>query len=303
MYFSLLTPDLCAHWDTREMRFTPGVTSEAAASPDDIESLWLTYYRSTFNPARIKINAMVKEMPRRHWPTLPETALIPDLLAEAPERLELMAKYSKARADSAAPFVPESRDLPVLAEAATTCTGCPLHEPATQVVFGRGPRDAELMFVGEQPGDQEDLAGEPFIGPAGQLLNEILEDVAIDRDRVYVTNAVKHFKFEMRGKRRIHKKPGIREANACVPWLEAEVEAVQPKVIVALGATAARVLFGNTFKITQQRGEVMETRWAKSSLATYHPSALLRVPDPQAAAAMREAMIEDLKAAAELIAA
>ncbi len=301
--FSLLTPDCCAHWDptVREMTFTPGVGPDAAADPDDVEALWLTYYRSTFNPARIKLDAMVKEMPRRHWPTLPETALIPQLLAEAPARLAQMEQYAMAPKDSAAPFVPDSRDLAVLAEAATHCKGCPLYEPATQVVFGEGPADAGLMLVGEQPGDNEDRQGRAFIGPAGQKLNDLLHEAGIDRDTVYVTNAVKHFKFELRGKFRLHKKPGVREVNACNPWLEAEVAAVKPRVIVALGATAARALYGSTFKITQQRGEVFSTRWASHCLATYHPSALLRAPDPDAAAAMEDACRRDLSTAVELL--
>ena len=301
--FSLLTPDCCAHWDptAREMTFTPGVGPDAAADPDDVEALWLTYYRSTFNPARIKLDAMVKEMPRRHWPTLPETALIPQLLAEAPARLAQMEQYAMAPKDSAAPFVPDSRDLDVLAEAATHCKGCPLYEPATQVVFGEGPATAGLMLVGEQPGDNEDRQGRAFIGPAGQKLNDLLHEAGIDRDTVYVTNAVKHFKFELRGKFRLHKKPGVREVNACNPWLEAEVAAVKPRVIVALGATAARALYGSTFKITQQRGEVFSTRWANRCLATYHPSALLRAPDPDAAAAMEDACRRDLATAVQLL--
>ena len=301
--FSLLTPDLSAHWDpvTKKMSFTEGVSADAAAAPDDVEALWLAYYRSTFNPARIKLDAMVKEMPRRHWPTLPETALIPQLLAEAPARLEQMEQYAMAPKDSAAPFVPDSTDLDVLAEAATHCKGCPLYEPATQVVFGAGTAAARLMLVGEQPGDNEDREGQPFIGPAGQKLDDLLQRAGIDRDTVYVTNAVKHFKFELRGKFRLHKKPGVREVNACVPWLEAEVAAVKPKVVVALGATAARALFGATFKITKQRGEVMSTRWAPNCLATYHPSALLRAPDPDVAAAMEEALYSDLVTAARLL--
>ena len=301
--FSLLTPDLSAHWDpvTKKMSFTPGVSADAAAAPDDVEALWLAYYRSTFNPARIKLDAMVKEMPRRHWPTLPETALIPQLLAEAPARLELMEQYAMAPKDSAAPFVPDSTDLDVLAEAATHCKGCPLYEPATQVVFGAGTAAARLMLVGEQPGDNEDREGQPFIGPAGQKLDDLLQRAGIDRETVYVTNAVKHFKFELRGKFRLHKKPGVREVNACVPWLEAEVAAVKPRVVVALGATAARALFGATFKITKQRGEVMSTRWAPNCLATYHPSALLRAPDPDMAAAMEEALYSDLAMAARLL--
>ena len=314
MAFSLLTPDACAHWDpaTQSMSFTDGVDASAAADPDDVEALWLTYYAHIFNPARIKLNAMVNEMPRRHWPTMPETKLIPDLLADAPRRLKEMEKYNAKNADSGAAFFPEGNGpftLPQLADAARDCRGCELCGPATQTVFGRGPADARLVLVGEQPGDQEDRAGEPFIGPAGQKLNAILAQAGIDRDACYLTNTVKHFRFEPqtaddatsvpgRGKRRLHAKPLARHVNACRPWLEAELDAIRPPVIVALGATAARALFGSTFKITQQRGVWTRTRWSERCLATFHPSAVLRA-DPARAAEMERQMVADLAKAGE----
>lgn len=197
---------------------------------------------------------------------------------------------------SAAPFVPAKMQLPVLRAAAGKCRGCDLYCNATQVVFGEGPGTASVMFVGEQPGDQEDLAGKPFVGPSGKLLDQALEEVGIDRKEVYVTNAVKHFKFETRGKRRIHSKPNAREMSACRPWLEAEIATVRPKLIVCLGATAAQSLMGKEFRITNDRGKVFaETQWAPGLVATNHPSAILRAPDPQAREDSYKHFVKDLK--------
>jgi uracil-DNA glycosylase len=189
---------------------------------------------------------------------------------------------------TAEPFLPKKLTLPTLREASKTCQGCDLYKFATQTVFGEGPADARVMFVGEQPGDQEDRAGKPFVGPSGAMLDQVLDKVGIDRGEVYVTNAVKHFKFEQRGKRRIHAKPSARQIAACKPWLKAEVEVIRPDVIVALGATAAQSMLGNQFKVTQQRGQPLrDTTWAPCVIATVHPSSLLRAPDE---AARREAM-------------
>jgi uracil-DNA glycosylase family protein len=174
----------------------------------------------------------------------------------------------------------ERSDLDALREAAAGCTACPLHLLGTQTVFGEGPATARLMLVGEQPGDQEDRAGKPFVGPAGKLLDEALEAAGIDRSRVYVTNAVKHFKWVQRGKRRIHSKPGAREIQACHPWLDAEITALKPEVIVCLGATAAQALLGRDFRVSRQRGEFIASPLAPHVMATVHPSSLLRAPDP-----------------------
>ena len=164
------------------------------------------------------------------------------------------------------------------------CRGCDLYKNATQAVFGEGPRAGKvtIMFVGEQPGDQEDRQGKPFVGPAGRMLSEALEKAGIDRNEVYVTNAVKHFKFTMRGKRRLHSKPSAREVKACKPWLEAEIEVLKPQMLIALGATAAQSLFGPTFRVTKQRGKPFGSAWAEWCMATVHPSSLLRAPDEQA---------------------
>jgi DNA polymerase len=185
---------------------------------------------------------------------------------------------------SARDFFPDRISLPQLRSAADHCRGCELYCNATQTVFGEGARDAFVMFVGEQPGDQEDLAGKPFVGPSGHMLDEVMDEVGIDRKHdVYVTNAVKHFKFEPRGKRRIHSKPSAREIAACRPWLEAEIQVVKPSIIVTLGATASQSLLGRTFSVMKHRGEVISDQpWAPWMLATYHPSALLRMPDERA---------------------
>jgi DNA polymerase len=198
-------------------------------------------------------------------------------------------------------FLPARITLPSLQRAARECQGCPLFRDATQTVFGEGPANASMMLVGEAPGDAEDLRGKPFVGPAGRLLDEVLESAGIDRDRVYLTNAVKHFKFELRGKRRIHKKPGAREVRACLPWLEKEIDVLKPAVVVCLGATAAQALLGADFRITKHRGKVIPSSLTARVLATIHPSAILRQPTAEARDAEKLHLIADLKVAAGLL--
>lgn len=202
---------------------------------------------------------------------------------------------------TAAEYLPPGRSLSVLEKAATHCKGCELFKRATQTVFGEGSETAEMFFVGEQPGDQEDRQGRPFVGPAGRLLDETLEAVGVDRGNIYITNAVKHFKWEPRGKRRLHKKPSVRELAACRPWLDAEIEAIQPRIIVCLGATAAQSLLGREFRITRQHGELLEFEARRHILATWHPSAVLRVPDSTARKTKREELIADLRMAATVL--
>ena len=200
---------------------------------------------------------------------------------------------------SAAEFLPRKLELPAMARAAHSCRGCPLYCNATQVVFGEGPAGARLMLIGEQPGDQEDLAGKPFVGPSGRVLDEALEQAGISRDQVYVTNAVKHFKWKPSGQRRLHAKPTSREIKACRPWLEAEIQAIHPPMIICLGATAAQSLLGNAFRLTQHRGEVLtNTSWSPWLLATVHPSSLLRIPDAAARQAARESFFADFRTSA-----
>ena len=209
--------------------------------------------------------------------------------------------------ESAGPFVPQDRTLPVLAEAVQKCKGCDLYKNATQAVFGdieNGVGAAKpkvtIMMIGEQPGDQEDKQGRPFVGPAGKLLDKALEEAEIDRGKVYVTNAVKHFKWEPRGKQRIHKKPSMKEINACRPWLDAELETVQPKLIVALGATAAQGLLGSSFRITQSHGRVQDAPGLPPIIATLHPSAILRAQTDEDRHAQMRILVEDLREAARI---
>ena len=192
-------------------------------------------------------------------------------------------------------LIPDKPTLRALKNAASSCKGCDLWENATQTVFGEGPSRARLMFIGEQPGNEEDLNGKPFVGPAGRLLSESLAQAGIDRSIVYVTNVVKHFKWEPRGKRRIHKKPNSTEIHACLPWLEAEISLIKPDVVVCLGATAAQALLGKNFRITKQRGEVFPTRFAEYTMATIHPSAILREPDAELRRQEKKRFIEELK--------
>jgi uracil-DNA glycosylase len=186
-----------------------------------------------------------------------------------------------------------------LREAARACTACHLYKRATQTVFGEGPKRAPIMLVGEQPGDYEDLAGKPFVGPAGQIMNCALEEAGIDRQEVYVTNAVKHFKWEPRGKRRIHQKPNAREIAACRPWLEAELRIVKPKLVVLLGATAAQTIFGSSFRVTRERGKVLPSKFAPKIVATVHPSSLLRQPDEASREREYRNFVADLRVASK----
>jgi len=202
--------------------------------------------------------------------------------------------------ETAAPLVPERPTLSKLREAAAVCTACPLHETGTQTVFGEGSAQAEVVFVGEQPGDQEDLQGKPFVGPAGKLLDKALEDAGIDRSKVYVTNVVKHFKWQARGKRRIHQKPNWSEIAACRPWLEAEREVIEPRVLVCLGATAAQALLGRDFRVSRQRGELVESDLAEKVIATVHPSSILRADDETREREYQE-LVKDLTTVAKLV--
>ena len=189
----------------------------------------------------------------------------------------------------------------MLKRAAKGCTACPLYRNATQVVFGEGPRHPLLVLVGEQPGDQEDLSGHPFVGPAGRILDQALEEVGIDRSAAYVTNAVKHFKWEARGKRRLHKKPGAREVAACRPWLEAELRILQPRIIVCLGATAVLSILGAGGRVLRDRGKVISSPYGAPALVTVHPSSLLRVPDAEARHRAYTDFVGDLRLAADLV--
>jgi len=289
MRWSILTPELSLHWDGHALSEGPGAARADAPQGDPLEAVWKTYYASIFNPARLKVGAMLKEMPRKYWKNMPETALVGELVAGAQAR---EAKMVEAGARGGMGGNVRAAWESVRAEA-MACTRCPLYRCGTQTVFGEGPLDARILFVGEQPGDQEDLAGRPFIGPAGQLLDRALEEAGVDRKAAYVTNAVKHFKFERRGKRRIHSKPDAGEIEACRWWLEQERLLIRPPLTVALGATAARSIFGKAVTIGAMRGRVHPLPDGGEAWVTVHPSFLLRVQDNKEAEYAR--FVDDLR--------
>ncbi|WP_336987661.1 UdgX family uracil-DNA binding protein [Altererythrobacter aquiaggeris] len=271
MKWSILTPRGCLHWDGEVMREGPPAQKSDAPGDDPAEELWLKYYASTFNPARLKVGAMVKEMPKRYWKNMPEAALIPELIAGAQSREAQMVTAGEQETD------PMPVTLEAVKQAVSGCGNCPISQLDNRPVMGEGPADADLMIVGEQPGDNEDLQGRPFVGPAGQLLDLHLEQAGIDRSAAYVTNAVKHFKYTMRGKRRIHQSPAAKEIDTCRWWLEAERAIVSPKIILALGASAARSMLGKTVSITRARGIPHELDDGSELWITAHPSYLLRL--------------------------
>jgi uracil-DNA glycosylase len=218
-----------------------------------------------------------------------------------PRKTSVRKNTASSEEQTAAPFVPDSTSITTLSKAVDGCRGCDLYKHATQAVFGGGSRSARVMFIGEQPGDQEDRQGEPFVGPAGALLDKALAEAGIPRTDVYVTNAVKHFKWEPRGKRRIHKKPRWSEIKACRPWLEAELRAIKPAVVVCLGSTAAQSVFGSAFKLMQQRGQALPSAVAEHTVATIHPSAVLRAPDSEGRREAFDMLVSDLRVVAKLM--
>jgi DNA polymerase len=315
MPWSILTPDVCAHWDGHAVSFTPGVAKSEAPTADRLEETWRSYYASIFNPARLKVQAMQKEMPRKYWRNLPEASLIKPLIEGAERTASAMIAKTASE-----PHKPQKRpeppqagdeaddmarkhadDIEALREEAADCRACPLYKDATQTVFGEGKQTARIMLVGEQPGDKEDLAGKPFVGPAGQMLDRALEEAGIDRRKVYVTNAVKHFKFVPRGKIRLHQKPNTSEIRACRPWYERELASIKPDLVVAMGATAAQSVLGKITPINKNRGRPIDLDDGTRALVTVHPSYLLRLPDAEARAREYRHFVQDLKIAAEVL--
>jgi uracil-DNA glycosylase len=290
--WTILTPEASAHWDGRALHMLPGAAKADAPESDPLEEIWKTYYASTFNPARLKVKAMQAEMPQKYWKNLPEAALIPDLIAGAEARMAAM--IGPDGTDGQADTIDALRAL------AATCRRCPLHGPATQTVFGEGPRDARLMIVGEQPGDQEDLQGRPFVGPAGAMLDKALKEAGIDRSRAYVTNAVKHFKFQLRGKRRIHESPNAAEIQACRWWLDQERTLLRPGLVLMLGASAGRALMGRVVAVGKERGKPLSLPDGAPAFLTVHPSYLLRIENAATARAEYSRFVEDLRAARSL---
>ena len=305
MNWTIMTPDESVVWDQTELIYDKGLPRSAAPDSDELEDLWKTYYANIFNPARVKVKMMKSEMPVRYWSTLPEAEIIGDLLADAPRRVEEMIKSHEGFVETAQAFIPapaEPPSLSVLREAAAACKACDLYSDATQVVFGSGPENARIVIVGEQPGDQEDLAGRPFIGPAGQVLNRALAAADIDRDEIYLTNVVKHFKHQVtsssgssRGKRRLHQKPNAREVRCCRPWFDAEwANLSEAAVLICLGATAANAIITPGFKITKQRGQWHSTDYCDHTIASWHPSAILRSVDTASSEQKFQQLVTDL---------
>lgn len=294
MLWTILTPDASVHWDGVRLHWGSGVSADEAPDVDQLEDLWRDYYRATFNPARIKIAMMKREMPVRYWKTMPETNIIHSMLAEAPKRVQRMIVQQQAMQSSAEDFLPVERDIAQLRTAIRSCEGCELYGKAHQPVFGEGPMNARIMLVGEQPGDEEDKQGRPFVGPAGALLDEVLRTAGLKRDEIYITNAVKHFRFLYRDSFRQHQTPSRYHVQACKPWLRAEITAVKPELIVCLGNTAARALISPNFVMKDGRGKPFGD--APVLFATYHPSALLRAPQ-EMRDAMRREFAQDLNAA------
>jgi len=305
MPWSILTPDVCAHWDGHAVAITPGIE---APGEDRLEQTWWRIYASIFNPARLRVKAMQNEMPKKYWRNLPEASLIKSPIESDGHATRAMIANavtepykSQKRQELPMPRKQADNELRELHEAAADCRACPLWKDATQTVFGQGPPTAQIMLVGEQPGDKEDLSGKPFVGPAGQMLDRALEEAGIDRSKVYVTNAVKHFKFVPRGKIRLHQKPNTPEIKACRQWYERELAAIKPDLVVAMGATAAQSVFGKITPINKSRGRVIDLDDGTRALVTVHPSYLLRLPDADAKAREYQRFVADLKIAAALL--
>lgn len=295
MRWSILTPDESVSWDGAALHYGPGLTRAEAPQEDELEELYRTYYRSTYNPARSNMKLFRNHVPVAFQRDMPELTVLSELGDMATKRASKAKTRSSSEGESAAPLVPDSRKLEDLRAAASRCLACPLGPPATQTVFGEGPKHAKLCMVGEQPGDQEDLSGHPFVGPAGKVLDRALVDAGIERKKVFMTNAVKHFNYRPLGKKRLHQKPEWKHIEACRPWLRAELESVKPQVIVCLGATAAQSFLGRRFTVTKNRGRVFQTPWAEAFVVTYHPSAILRMPTEEARDEAYAALVSDLQ--------
>jgi uracil-DNA glycosylase len=276
--FSIVTPDGAAHWDGGELRFSKGASRRTVHDDDGLQDWWREHHASLLHGARVGTAIAEAE-------ALDEAPRSPDRPALGPVVLSLH---------------PDEGLREAMREA-SDCQRCHLYEAATQTVFGEGPADARVIFVGEQPGDQEDVIGRPFVGPAGQIMDRAMEEAGVDRRTIYITNAVKHFKFEPRGKRRIHKTPEAPEIQACRFWLDVELVRLRPKLVVAMGGTAARAILGRPVTIGRERGRPIEGPDGQAVFVTVHPSFLLRVPDDDAKAREYRAFVDDLRKVAELV--
>ncbi len=307
MDWAIFTPEESVRWQDGELSFGPGASRDAVPGEDAVEDQWRAYFASIFNPARLKIGAMTAEMPKKYWRNMPETALIPSLIAEARQRTQAMqaegvrepnprAGHWRVAIDAPPSDAPHT--LEEAREAIRHCQRCPLYKGATQAIFGEGPRDAALMMVGEQPGDQEDLAGRVFVGPAGQLLDQAMAEAGLDRAGVYLTNAVKHFKYTVRGKRRLHQRPSAQEIDHCRWWLDLERAQVRPKLILALGGSAARGVIGRDVPVMKARGNEYPLEDGALARVTVHPSYLLRLRDESAKQTEFARFVADLRESA-----
>lgn len=304
MDWTIMTPDACALWHDNVLTYGPGVpksegllnANQSSADADVIEALWHTYYQHIFNPARLNMKATRQHMPQRFWKNMPETNLIDAMKHGGAARAQTFVDTQPAPSGRPQSFP----DLSALATSITACQVCPWAGQATQAVTGEGTVTGGLMMVGEQPGDMEDLAGKPFVGPAGKLLAQALAEAGINREQAFVTNAVKHFKFERVGKRRIHQKPTSKDVAACHDYLVAEWQLVRPRVLVCLGLTAALAVFGKAVKLKDVRGRVHVTQACQKTYVTTHPSAILRMPPEVQAEAMAH-LVADLRRAHEAL--
>lgn len=308
MRWRIITPTLTADYNGEEVHFAPGGRRQDAPADDACEQAWSVYFQSIFNPARLKVKAMRKEMPKKYWRNLPEAALIAPLIATASARAQSMiaAKPTVARAlspfsrQNAGPTSADESPLERLAADIRGCSFCQLHCSATQAVPGEGPVDAQIMIVAEQPGDMEDLVGRPLIGPAGRVFDAALARVGLERTHLYITNAVKHFKFVARGKQRLHARPSAGEIDICRVWLEREIDLVRPDLVVAMGATALRALKAPSGAVRDMRGRILAIGRPYRILATTHPSYLLRLSDPAEKQEAWRAFLADLSLATGL---
>lgn len=296
--WSILTPEGSLHWDGETLARGPAASRDDAPKTDDFEAGWRGYYEAAFNPARLNMRATKAEMPKKYWRNMPEAQAIPEMIRTAPSRVEAMIEREAqmpAKRDPQKAVAAMARQEPGSLEELNRIIAAsePLVPGATRAVLGEGPVGATWAFVGEQPGDQEDLAGRPFVGPAGQLLDRAMAEAGIDRREVYVTNAVKHFKFVVKGKKRIHSKPTMGEIKHYRWWLGRELDFVAPRVVVALGATAVTALAGRAMPLMANRGPT--TFENRKGYITVHPSYLLRVPDPEAKAEAYARFVADLR--------
>lgn len=290
MRWGILTPESSMFWDLKTLQFGPGVPRSEAPADDQLEDLWRLYYRTIYNPARLNLSAMRAQLPVFRWIDLPEARTIPDLVRLSAGRVQHMAAQQPV---SATAFIPQTRSLPELREAVRQCGACNHCRRANQAVFGEGNPEAQIVLVGEQPGDEEDKSARPFVGPAGQVLDKAIREAGLSRPDLYLTNAVKAFIFEERGKRRIHQTPKSRDIEACRPWLMAELDALRPKAIMCLGGSAAQSVLGRKVQITAERGRFL-TQADTHVGVTFHPSAILRNPDAVAQERLMRELISDL---------